>query len=92
MTSFEEDASSSNQVQSVPQVLASQQQKGRKFTTHPILRPGSRVEKCGGASVGIQNGVERSKPERIVVRDGESVMLRGIRLKDHVAAFLVDLR
>ena len=44
-----------------------------------------------GSSDGVQNGVERSQPERIVVRDGEAVMLRSIRLKDHVAAFLVDL-
>ena len=44
-----------------------------------------------GSSDGIQNGVERSQAQRIVGRHGETVMLRGIGLKDHMAAFLVDL-
>jgi hypothetical protein len=29
--------------------------------------------------------------KRILVRDGETVMVRSIRLKDHMAALLVDL-
>ena len=43
------------------------------------------------SSDGVQNGVERSQSKRIMVRDGEAVMVRSIRLKDHMAALLVDL-
>jgi hypothetical protein len=39
---------------------------------------------------GTKDGVECANVKRVVVRNRQPVMTRGIRFQNHVAAFLID--
>ena len=41
-------------------------------------------------SHGTKDGVECANTQRVVVRNRQPVMTRGIRFQNHVAAFLID--